>query len=331
MTIKKIKLIIGGILLLIVTILIFWPKNKETVNIIKQESTTEKAITIPKPPFTMDSPKKIEWSLAQTDGEKINEVLITEKQNISEVQNKKFTELMGLNYDSRQLNSDQISIIGGGGKKHINIYLKSSSLEYGEDIENKNQLDNSSKKSIDQLKNGLTETLNKIFEVDKLSYKIDSISYRQFIYPRWVSSSEIEADTVEIEANYLINGTPLVSFNGSPIKATYAWSGKLVKLQIQLPPTIKQRNGNYNLVTVEEMKSLPIKSFYVYKIVADKNYELEAVQEKIDTVNVTSGYISYVYDSSSNITAPYWFLEGNSQLGTKTAKVVIITPAIVVK
>lgn len=325
---KNKKYITAGVLLLI-TVLIFWPKNKEVVTKVEQLNNQVNNLVIPKPPIAFETPNKIEWSLSQIMGEKVNQVLSTKRTAVSEIQNKNFTELMGLNYNNRQLNSGLISINESTGRKHVNIYLNSSSLEYGENIDDKSQIDNSTKKNVDLLKNNLSDLLDKILGSN--SYRIDNIAYKQFVYPRWVSSGEAKADTVEIEANYLINNIPLLTFTGSPIKATYTMGGRLVKLQIQLPPKVTSKIKIEKVIDLDTVKAAPMKSFYIYKIMADKAYELEAVQEKIGTVSITSGHTAYVYDSNSNVTAPYFILEGNSELETGAAKVILITPAIDVK
>jgi hypothetical protein len=101
-----------------------------------------------------------------------------------------------------------------------------------------------------------------------------------------------------------------------------------VKLQILLPPKIISKTKIDKYISVDEMKKWPEKSFYVYKVVVNKNYELAAVQEKIGTANITSGFVGYVYDPGSNITVPYYILEGNSELETGVARVTLITPAL---
>ncbi len=304
---SKFYLIIG-ILMAILLILVLWPsKKKETEVVVKNISISE-----PQPEFFLDSPQMIDWlNLTEKQFPSVS-ILSTERYLIPELLKNKIPEYI----KGKPMTSDE----------YFNYDDNRSEFEFSKNITSKKQIQRGGW-SPDQIKDRFIETFSQINETN-LEVKADKTSNKIFLYPWWINTTKEVPDVIEISASFFYKNLPIRLYNGFMINADYFTSGDLVKMKVAYPFEKVVKTVEEPVIDLSSLKNRNIDYFKIWKIEGNSDYELSGEQEKINRVIVDSYDLGYIYDVKSKVVWPYYFIEGKSNLSTGEVKVTLITSAV---
>jgi len=290
--IKKYWWAVGlGIILLL---LLFWPKKTKEEPIVNNQEDQYLPIELPKV-------QSVNWLVVNNiELPKINKLKI-QKQTINTERETKISELLGI--------------------KNGNGYVDKTNnvVGYTEDITSLQQLPMENNWDIDLLKNKLKNIAENINEISDLDIRWTRIKYQKILYPRWIESTQDEAQSVEIRGDYIINNVRTTTYFGESIKGTFNREGHLLNLVLSLRPEILPNEGKEELININEANKSPI-SFYG----AVDNAGIE----KIGQVNITQAEIVQVYNNKDNFIKPYYLLSGNTYSENKPEKVLLLLRAV---
>jgi len=277
----------------IILLLLFWPKKTTEKQVTNKQEDQSLPIELPKI-------QSVNWLVVNNiELPKINKLKI-QKQIVDAERETKINELLGIKNGNGYI--DKINNVVG----------------YTEDITSPQQLPMENKWDIDVLKNKLkkiTEEVNGISDLDILWTRI---KYQKILYPRWMESTQDEAQSVEIRGDYIINNVRTTTYFGESIKGTFNREGHLLNLVISLRPEILPNEGKEELININEANKSPI-NFYG----AVDNAGIE----KIGQVNITQAEIVQVYSNKDNFIKPYYLLSGNTYSENKPEKVLLLLKA----
>ena len=132
---------------------------------------------------------------------------------------------------------------------------------------------------------------------------------------------------IEVLANYYFNGVPIYTPTGYPIKVDFFKNGEIVKMVGILSFNNTTVIENKKLLSLDEIKNMDVNNFFIWSIDGGMNYELSEETPKMSDISLNSYSLGYILNSN-NILWPYYFLQGESNLSTGVAKVVIVVSAI---
>lgn len=305
---KKFWIIIGTLVIIFLGLL-FWPtdKNSNVTKIINRN------IVEPNPEFLMDSPKSIGWGEIGIKNYTTAEALLVDQKSVDVNQKIEIRNILNPEF---------------GDKEEVFIFDDNKkSLEYSGNIQEKKQLEKGTL-GTEEIKLKFGETTNKLKRITASLPIIERVDYKQFVKPRWISSDERSVDAVEILANYYHKDIPVKSFYGYMVEAVYFTNGKLVKWQQQLPFEKAVKTTIKKLWTLAELKNIDKGDFKIWRIDGGADYELSGDSPAVGDIKINDYDLEYIYDVKSGVVWPFYFLKGESNLSTGTAKVTLIISAV---
>ena len=163
---------------------------------------------------------------------------------------------------------------------------------------------------------------------------IKTATYYQVLNgPRFVNSTKDKAKFITTTYNYTLNSLPILFPKGNSIEATHTLSGQLVKLSLNLPPTISSHpelvSGSTSSLptkTITQIKSTPATEFTTIALTGNQQFQLSDQEINIDTATINNGFLGYIY--TQNTLIPHIFLTGTTQDPTYgTIELLLATPA----
>lgn len=294
---KKYFGIVGAVLILLLWWL--WPKKETVENKIEEIPTT----TIRQDlylPTELPRIKSVNWATkTEIELPKIIKMSI-QRQEVDEERENKIIKSLGINENN------------GFVDKINNI------IEYTEEIKSVEQLKQTGNWNIEKYKEKLKAEVEELNEIRGIEIEWTEVIYQKVFFPRWVETSEKEAQSVEIRGDYLINGVRTSTYFGEAIRGTFNRNGELIKLYLSLRPIFIPSEEFEELINVEEASQSPIG---MYGVVENGGIE------KIDKVNITEAEIVEIYDNKRNLLKPYYWLEGNTYSENKPVVIKLLLKA----
>ncbi len=309
MTNKKI-LIILGTLLVVFLLVLFWPVFRKDEN---GEPIKERKLMRPEAEFIMKTPKEIEWKIDEEKEYKKTKAMIVQGKNWSEDDKAKIRNVL----------------IGGAMPvgQFFKIYDTADRYEFSRNIETADEIEEGDLDDM-TIKGLLENMMEQLQEVNNgIGMGSVEIRYKEFLYPWWVSATRDKFDALELRANYVFEGVPVAMFNGHPIIANYFTNGKLAKIQGQIPFEKVVKSEEKELISLDSLKKVRAEDIKIWEINGGQEYELSGEDVELEKVEIYDYNLGYIYDFKSKVVWPFYFLNGNSQLATGPAKVILITPA----
>lgn len=281
----------------------------------------------PQPSFIMNSPSEINWVTEDKQlGEEVG-ALGAVKPVLSDTRINSFLELMGLNKEEKTSEKNGIIFFNSSnGKKMVLADKMNNILEYSEDIVGKSDLQGEVKISSDEIKSKLYSLVGLILNDNQIQINIAESNFKKFIYPRQITAEEKDADMVEFRGGYNFEGKPINLYTGQPVSASYSMGGRLLKLIVQIPPQISSTDKKLTLMTLAQIKKIPMEKIKIWNVDGGADFEL-AGQQIIGKVNATDIILGYIYDQKGTLW-PYYFITGNSFPDSGPVKVTLITSAV---
>lgn len=295
--IKKYWWVAGaGLILLFVLI---WPKNQDNT-----QKTDKTAVTVVKEdqylPEDLPRAKSIDWQgLANIELPKLK-MMKVKKQQIGTDREAKIKNILGIN------------------EKNGYIDKENNVVSFTEEIKSIEQLPKNGKWNIENLKDKLKKITEEVNGMNNLEIEWTGTRYQQILFPRWIDSSDEEAQSVEISGDYVIQGLRMTTYYGESIVGVFNREGKLIKFTLSLKPAIIAGEGEEELINVDELAKSP---FNIFGIVHN------AGVENIFKVNIAQANIVEIYSNKKNIVRPYYWLEGNTLTDEKPVKISMIVRA----
>jgi len=178
---------------------------------------------------------------------------------------------------------------------------------------------------VEKLENLMVENFN--LEPD-IKIKTERIEYEDLAGPRFVVSTKEKSRIVKVVSSYEINGFPVLSLSGFPVIARFATDGNLLNLSVKLPFNNVVKQSDFSIKTESELKNTPFVDYQIMDVDGGKEHDLSSIEETVSEVNLTSGYLGYVFTPGSDYLSPYIFFKGNSKLPSGPAVVVVAVPAL---
>lgn len=293
--IKKYWWVIGiGIVLLLV---LFWPRNQK---IEKDNPEPVKAREDLNLPVDLPKVKSVNWgTINNINLPKISRILV-QKQIIDDAKEIKIKSILG------------IEGTNGFVDKNNNI------VEYTEEIKGLDQLPQTGEWDIEILRDKLRKIVETINSASDLEIKWTDVKYQKILYPRWIDSTENESQSVQISGDYVVDGIRMTTYYGESIRGTFNREGRLIKMNLTLKPIVLSKEGNLELINIDEVNK---SSIGMYGVVKNAGIEL------IDEVNITQVEIVEVYDNKKNIINPYYWLEGNTYSNSQPFRISLLLKA----
>ena len=147
-----------------------------------------------------------------------------------------------------------------------------------------------------------------------------STHYQTLNGPRFVTTTKDQATLITTNYNYQHNNLPILFPNGNSIEETRSLSGKLVKLSLNLPPTISSHSARPPLEelprilpvkTIQEIKNTPRSQFTTIALSGNQKFQLSDQEINIDTAHLNNGFLGYIHHQNTLI--PHIFLTGTTQ------------------
>ena len=162
-----------------------------------------------------------------------------------------------------------------------------------------------------------------------------STHYQTLNGPRFVTTTKDQATLITTNYNYQHNNLPILFPNGNSIEETRSLSGKLVKLSLNLPPTISSHSARPPLEelprilpvkTIQEIKNTPRSQFTTIALSGNQKFQLSDQEINIDTAHLNNGFLGYIHHQNTLI--PHIFLTGTTQdPNYGTIEILLATPA----
>ena len=192
-------------------------------------------------------------------------------------------------------------------------------IEYVKEVTPRDKLNTSEEWNLTEIKNNFKNMVEEINEIRGIEIEWTGVSYQTLLYPRWIKATEIEAQSVEIRGDYVINGIRITTYYGEGIKGVFDRKGNLLKLTLSLRPNFIPTEEYEELVNIDEASQSPIQMYGVFD-----NQGIE----KINEVNITNAEIVEIYDNKRNFLKPYYWLEGNTYSENKPVKIKLLLKAV---
>lgn len=326
---KNKKILSGlGILAVLVTLMINSSNNEKVFDGENQDNLFDNILTEREKielDLELNKPQKIDWQIDNFEGGK-SDILKTDNNTIDLSKEDLFLETVGLDKSNKVSDEDGFVVYQKGENLGAYINKNDGYFQYSEEISKPNQLTFENRVDLDLLRNRLMETVKRITGTS-LEIRIEGSEFKRMVYPRWVTANEDEAQTVEMGANYYVDGEPIANIGGEAIKAVYTLGGRLIKLEIKQPfKTIFSREET-ELVGLEEIKDRLMAKFYILEEEGGESYELSDGSEEIGLVVVNILKKGRWFNSKSKEVVPVYILEGSSVLSTGPVKIKMMTAA----
>ena len=274
----------------------------------------------------LDKPKKIDWQIDKDISGGKADILKTDNGVIDSKKEAVFLETVGLSEKDMVSNEEGFTVYQRGEKFGAYVNKNDGYFHYTEQINEASQLISTNKVEVSLLKNRLVETVKRITGTG-LEIRIEGNEFKKMVFPRWVTTNEDEAETVEIEANYYIDGEPLVNVGGEAIKAIYTRGGRLIKLEIKQAFKSINKRDEVDLVSLEDLKTRLMANFYILEAQGGESYQLSDGSEEIGTVVVNSLTRGRWFNSQRKETVPVYVIKGSAVLRTGPVKITMMTAA----
>lgn len=285
-----------GVVLLLV---LFWPNSKKV-----EEKIVENPVIVSQKdlylPLELPKIQSVNWvAIDNIELPEMNKFKI-QKQIIDEEKEIKIKEMLGINNENGYVDKEN-GVVG-----------------YTEEIKSLDQIPQKGIWDVDVLKNKLKKMTENINGVNDLEIVWTGTKYQKILYPRWIESTENEAQSVEIRGDYIVNDLRMTTYYGESIKGTFNREGKLLKLVLSLRPEILASEGEEKLINIDEASKSPISMYGVID---------NAGIEEIGKVNITQVEIVWVYSNRINIIKPYYWLGGNTYSENRPTKISLLLRA----
>lgn len=294
---KKYWWLLGiGIILLIFLI---WPKNKKKI-IIEQIPTPTIREDLEMP---VELPKVISINWLIKENIELPEIvkLSIKKQTIDVDRENRIKKLLGINEEN------------GFVDKENNI------IEYVKEVTPRDKLNISDEWNLTTIKSDFKNIIEEINGFKGIEIEWTENVYQKLLYPRWLKTTEKEAQSVEIKGDYIINGIRISTYYGEAIKGVFDRKGNLLKLTLSLRPNFIPSNESEELINIDEASQSPLSMYGVFD-----NQGIE----KINKVNITEAKIVEIFDNKRNLLTPYYWLEGNTYSENKPIKIKLLLKAV---
>lgn len=219
-----------------------------------------------------------------------------------------------------------ITVYSNEAGESIYINTEKREMEYVMEIKNKGQLASGEIIEVARIKDELKQLIGKINGKDN-DLIWGNTGYRKMVFPRWVESSEREAQAIEIEADYSIEGKRMTTFFGKTIRATVRRDGKILQLfLVKLPTEIKVEKENQG-AEGKEIEARKLDNFGITKIEGGENFEVNWEIIEVGKITVNKAEPVLVFDAKGGRIRSYYQLSGSAWSG-KPLQVEMLTSAI---
>lgn len=280
-------------------LLLFWPNNKKT-----EEKIVENPAILNREdrdlPIELPKIQRVSWQLLDNIDLPKTSRLVIQKQTIDETRSTKIKETLGINDKNGYVDKEN-NIVG-----------------YTEEIVSVKQVPTKGSWEIELLKNKLKKITENINEEGEMEIKWTGVEYKKILYPRWIDSTEVEAQGVEISGDYVVGGVKLTTYYGESIKGTFNREGRLLKLVVSLKPEVVSSGDVVELINIDQASKSPINMYGAMN---------NAGIENIEKVNITQTEIVYVYSNKKSLIKPYYLLSGNTYSENKPLKILLLLKA----
>jgi len=327
---KDKKIMIGLLVGIVLIFLMINSSKKHTIldetnqgNLFDNMSIDEEKIQLD---LELDKPKKIDWQISKDISGGKSDILTTDSSAIDSNKETVFLETVGLGEKDKVSDEDGFTVYQRGEKFGAYVNKNDGYFQYTEQINEASQLISTNKVEVNLLKNRLVETVKRITGTG-LEIRIEGSEFKKMVFPRWVTTNENEAETIEIGANYYIDGEPLVNVGGEAIKAIYTTGGRLIKLEIKQAFKSINKRDEVDLVNLEGLKTRLMANFYILEAQGGESYQLSDGSEEIGTVVVNSLTKGHWFNSQRKETVPVYVIKGSAVLRTGPVKITMMTAA----
>jgi hypothetical protein len=212
-----------------------------------------------------------------------------------------------------------------GDKKQLTYSPQIKKLEYGENIESKKQLGGGNLPT-ETIKDNLIKLLAEIGGPKIWPITITETIPRKLVYPRWVTTTEKEAEVFEIRANYKINGVEVNYAGGESIKSVWTRGGKLIKLVTVWPIEAEEKHEIKTKSLTEIQSALSGGGIRIWQIrggeKTDLSYNTETANRAVNEIS-----LMYVYDEKNSWLMPYYKLVGNAVANNEPVRIEFVAEA----
>ncbi|MFA6518195.1 MAG: hypothetical protein WCV93_00905 [Candidatus Shapirobacteria bacterium] len=212
-----------------------------------------------------------------------------------------------------------------GNKKQLSYNPQTKKLEYAENIESKKQLTGNNL-PIETIKDNLIKLLAEIEGPKNLPVVITETIPRKLVYPRWVTTTEKEAEVFEIRANYKINGVEVAIDGWESIKSVWTRGGKLIKLVTVWPLETGEKQDIKTKNLAEIQSALNGGGIRIWQVrggeKTDLSYNTETINRAVNEIS-----LMYVYDEKNSWLMPYYKLVGNAIANNEPVRIEFVAEA----
>ncbi len=265
--------------------------------------------------FDFSQPKSIGWNFKEPNRvEKIDKLAI-EKAAINLQIIKKMLAIVGLNEGQKTLEKNGLINFGDGKNKSAYFDVYNNKFSYSEIISSRDQIKDKGEPMAGDWENKIRKTMG----LEGVEIRVVSREYKKIVNPRWVTTTESEAEATEIRANYYWGDYPLLGFAGEPMTVLVSKTGRILKMEVEILGKVTM-NEETELITGEDLKKIGASGAWLWKVDGDTE------NEDVGAVTITGVSLGYIYNPEGVVGA-YWIGEGNGILGSKPVKVKVIVPA----
>lgn len=264
---------------------------------------------------------KINWNIPTESEKEINEVEVKQPEN--EVD--KVASLLAIKgIKITDVSKDQGNLIfyyRGNSDGFWNRQL--GMVQVKENILSKQQIESEGKLNSSEIM-ALVE--KNLAAIDDKKIRWVGVSYKKRIAPRTVTTTEDDADLVELKGDWVMDDRRIVSYFGNSIKVTTTRGGKIIKLEVYLIPGTEAK-GRVKTIGSRILNDTNTEDVGLVSYEGGKDYELSAESINVENVTLTGAELVYVYDGRRNKLVPYFELTGTS-MAMGPVKVEMLTAAV---
>lgn len=316
-----------GILGVIFLGLVLWPKEKTNNFEELKPAETKPYNSEIEIPDHLKKPAMIVWETINLEIPEKLGIYRNKEGKIEENDIKKFVDLVGLDYNSKQTSDKGLILFNDKtGKYGVTVDETNKKFQYVENVFYKKELEVAGAIPTEEIQQKLI-TLIKSLSGGVAEINIDNIDYKEMVSPRWISTTKEKSAAVEISASYVIDQYPVKEYGGSPIVALFRNDGRLLKMEVIKGWGVNELIKEEPLVSLEELQKMGSKLFSISQVAGSKDYQLKIENEIINQLTVTEVELGYVYDATKSEFWPFYFASGNSMTTYGPVTVTVITPA----
>lgn len=302
-------LVIGGGLIILFSILLFWPWKLK-----KEVAETSKSKGVIQIGGIINKPEMVDWSEAAVI---VPETLSVLKPGNNFINGEETVALRkNLNMDSAKIGSSNESFsLFESDEATLALKFKEREIDYqvkkvptGEGV----------KLTEAELVSQFRAMVGKLFpekETGGVGVKYLKDEFRA------VGAEANSADYVEITANFVYKNIPIRSFSGMPsVKAQYNFAGKLLRLTVSNPFDKLVEEEKATVKSLMEIKETETSEVMVFDVNGEHDYEIATGQVKIGSIKVDETNLVYIYNPEGNNFLPY--LLGSGVIDQETMVVI---------